>query len=119
MARSKASGRVVIPRHASFYLQLTCCGVSSCKRCAGIHYAHGPYWYATWREQLSPDGRPISARNAPGRPHRLDVEHTPSGSPGRQRTAYVGRELPEAWMHARVRDQADKRARLDGTSDDD
>src|ERR1700674_5522400 len=46
-------------------LELVKCGKERCKRCAGGP-AHGPYWYAYWKEN------------------------------GRTRSKYIGKQLPES-----------------------
>lgn len=33
-----------------YQLEKVCCGKSSCKKCGGTAYAHGPYWYGYWKE---------------------------------------------------------------------
>lgn len=50
---------------ATLRLELVNCGKGACKACGGRRPAHGPYWYAYWKEN------------------------------GRTKSRYIGKELPE------------------------
>lgn len=40
----------IIIRPYTYRLERVSCGKRRCGRCAGVKLAHGPYWYAYWRE---------------------------------------------------------------------
>jgi hypothetical protein len=63
----------MIPKNATYRQQLVKCGKPKCRRCRRGP-AHGPYWFAEWREK---------DRSAPKKARR-----------GKLKTKYVGRFLP-------------------------
>jgi hypothetical protein len=46
--------------------ELVCCGRSSCRLCAGVKYAHGPYWYAYQRQGTRIKKKYIGKNAPPG-----------------------------------------------------
>jgi len=43
-------------------LKLTCCRKTKCRRCRGIDYAHGPYWYRFDGKRWHYKGRDVDPR---------------------------------------------------------
>lgn len=83
------------PAHATFLRQKIACGKRRCGTCAGVRYAHGPYWYAYWWAE----GRTRSAY--------IGKRH-PGGAAGERESAKAERRIVgDPWTVLGVRRNAD------------
>lgn len=74
----------------SFLQKHVCCRRAKCRVCRGKAYAHGPYWYASWRDEK-----------------------------GKTKTTYVGKSLPDSVRQGRQSTGCDCKACKRGKANDD